>query len=606
MQRRTRKVVWDKKKVQEKLEQLAKPGVIGFFNSVEITEVLGAQDNKYTNFLTLAVLESPEVFECPDWKSVILSGRKRIRLPGTEWNVAIVQYRLSLEIFLQKVAAYAESGEWKPSPFQILTGKLVAVPPQFVPSDGSQHHPWNGILKNNFFEGSHVLEFFDTTKEHIRFLLDDSRRLTNLANIVGEYLPIKIDGMSDRLGNVIIQLPVTAMSARVRGTEEGGQEVTVAWHPDVAPRSVNITAEILADSTVTSFDSAVVSSGTATLQLNELGGGATNYIWDNEHRLLLGATFPMKFFTAASFSISVSGGVQRDHAVRREFLLPEFATPQSVDLKEPEVPQRIIGSTPERPREPWVSQRVFSESVVSLKERKEFVQYGRDGPNETCIAESQLSKRHSSVDDSATDAEATQTGRSGKLAKRMAALGDLWWLMEAHGSEGVWLWDPFLTADDVLRTLFFCRHIGVPLRALTAGKTPTDAERKLKIEEGMSEREIEKLAWERDGEEINRQRVHLENAKGNCHGLQLEFRIRRGNAGWGFHDRFLIFPRAQGSAFAWSLGTSINSFGHEHHILQKVSHGEPIAQAFEDLWESLEGPDYLIWKTPETQVEEKA
>ena len=87
-------------------------------------------------------------------------------------------------------------------------------------------------------------------------------------------------------------------------------------------------------------------------------------------------------------------------------------------------------------------------------------------------------------------------------------------------------------------------------------------------------------------------------AKGNFYGLQLEFRIREGGAGWGFHDRFIIFPRAQGQALAWSLGTSINSFGNEHHILQKVAHGEPIAQAFKDLWEQLEETRYLIWKTP--------
>lgn len=113
----------------------------------------------------------------------------------------------------------------------------------------------------------------------------------------------------------------------------------------------------------------------------------------------------------------------------------------------------------------------------------------------------------------------------------------------------------------------------------------------------MSARELQRLARARAEKQKSEQADQLEAAKGNCHGLQLEFRIREGGAGWGFHDRFIIFPRAQGSALAWSLGTSINSFGDEHHILQKVSHGEPIAQAFQDLWGQLEGERHLIWKT---------
>ncbi|MHC8398016.1 hypothetical protein ACYZTX_00590 [Pseudomonas sp. MDT1-17] len=79
----------------------------------------------------------------------------------------------------------------------------------------------------------------------------------------------------------------------------------------------------------------------------------------------------------------------------------------------------------------------------------------------------------------------------------MAALKDLQWLMEKHGEEGVWLWDPFLNAEDVLRTLFFCPHNGVPLRALTAGKAPLDKMSKLEAGDEVSERELQRLALER-------------------------------------------------------------------------------------------------------------
>lgn len=596
MQKKT--IVWDAARTLTKLEELVAPGVIGFYRSVEITEVLGVQDKVLTNFLTLAVAEQLEAPPEIDWNSILLNG-KRHRLPGTDWNVGIAQYRLSLKKFLESVAEFGATGQWRPAPNLIQTGSLAAVPLQFVPSDGTAHHPWNGVLKNNFFEGSHVLELFDTTKPHLRFLLDDTRRLTNLANIVGEYLPIKVDGMSDRLGNVIIQLPVTVMSTEVRGSAEGDHSVAVVWHPEVPPRSVRITAEIWQDSTVTSFDSAVTSTGEVKLQLNSPGGGARTHVWDEEKRTLLSATPPVTFFTGISVLTSIEHSGSDE--LKREFLLTDSTgkqVMQSLRLKKPGEPRRLIGSSPEAPREPWVSQRVFGESVTSLNMRKEFVQYGLVGVKKEAAVEQQATKKGAPVDEESQGGGTTPESMSWKYARRMTALDDIRWLMDKHGREGVWLWDPFLNAEDVLRTLFFCPHSGVPLRALTAGKTPPSAVPKLETEGGMPERERQRLAREQAQREIREQADMLELAQGNSLGLQLEFRIRTGGAGWGFHDRFIIFPRAQGSALAWSMGTSINSYGDEHHILQKVPHGEPIAHAFQDLWGQLEEAKYLIWKAP--------
>ena len=606
MQKKT--IVWDVERTLAKLKQLVEPGVVGFYRSVEITEILGVQGSAFTSFLTLAVIEPLEAPSEIDWRSVLLNGKKRHRLPGTEWDVGIAQYRLSIEAFLRKVAEFGASGQWKPATIEVRTGTLTAVPPQFVPSDAREQHSWNGVLKNNFFEGSHVLELFDITKQHLRFLLDDSRRLTDLARIVGGYLPIKVDGMSDRLGNVIIQLPVTVMSTEARGSPEGNQSVTVAWHPDVPPRNVQITAETWQDSTLTSFDSAAISTGEATLELNSPGGGARTHVWDPEKRILLSATPPVNFITSMFFSVSahIPGNM-----AAREFLLPgNTQVKQTLHLVEPTKPQQTIGSTPQAPREPWVSQRIFGESVASLKARKEFVQYGLNEANEANEANEDETvqppamKTDASCVEDAEGEDTTLEAISRKHARRMAALEDLRWLMEKHGREGVWLWDPFLNAEDVLRTLFFCPHPNVPLRALTAGKKPPGTGQRLGSQEGVPQREIDRRVREREELEKSDQATQLEVAKGNCLGLQLEFRIRAGSAGWGFHDRFIIFPRAQGSALAWSLGTSINSFGDEHHILQKVAHGEPIAQAFKDLWEQLDGARYLIWKTP-TDGEQK-
>jgi hypothetical protein len=256
---------------------------------------------------------------------------------------------------------------------------------------------------------------------------------------------------------------------------------------------------------------------------------------------------------------------------KREFSIPvkgDEARSEMVELKRVDKPY-FVGSPPERPREPWRSERIFKLSSRQLQERKEFVQYGQF------------------------------TGRG-----RKEAMADIHWLLEKHGALGAWLWDPFLDAKDVLQTLFFSPHRDSDLRALSNGKTfesPDDDEEDDSGQSagagvpapggGQTEPAIDgSIAWKKEQHEV------LKTHSWNCMGLKLEFRLRRKGAGWKFHDRFLIFPQEDGRALAWSLGTSVNSLGTSHHILQKVSNGELVQNAFLSLWECLELEHYKVWK----------
>lgn len=155
-------------------------------------------------------------------------------------------------------------------------------------------------------------------------------------------------------------------------------------------------------------------------------------------------------------------------------------------------------------------------------------------------------------------------------ACRRKALDDLRALIVAYGGKGAWLWDPYLSANDILETLFYCPYQGVDLRGLTTAKGGP-------------------------GDEI---RQALDGCQSNWRGLKLELRVQNGSTGWDFHDRFLIFPSGPDGAMAWSLGTSMNSVGTAHHILQKVDNAQLVVDAFTDLWELLSESDHLIWKKP--------
>ena len=552
------------------LEKLLTPGLIGTYGSFEITEIFGFErDGPPTNILTLLVAE-PEEPPSVNSPGPGFLNDKPIPLTSTKWKLGIARSRIAPSQLVDALRRLGETAEWKIGASALKVGRLTAIPPQFVPSDTFQTHAWNGVLKNNFFDGSHVLELFDREKLALQFLFDRPKLLTELAKLIRPYAPVGLDGLSDRLGNVLIQLPVTATVTKFGRNQADGFALEPLWHPAVPPRPLRVSWEVYEDATIEDFTSAAVgiqsTSQTAKFPLHSKRMGARYVIWDDINRLIVGASAQTAFLGG---DISVTSRVLIP--ATREFLEPTTSAEQCQPTKQAVVIEPAPDN-PDRPhpnpREPWRSARVFRESLHALQSRKEFVQYG---------------------------------GPSG--AGRAEALADIRWLLRQHGTNGAWLWDPFLSADDVLHTLFFCPWRDADLRALSSASTPPRARAQIGNESDCagtttrgalipSAQAPASPSWKEEQVSL------IEQSKGNGEGLKLEFRVRIGSAGWSFHDRFLIFPRASAGAVAWSLGTSVNSLGRQHHILQQVSDGELIRQAFLELWDALGSPEHLVWKTP--------
>jgi hypothetical protein len=374
------------------------------------------------------------------------------------------------------------------------------------------------------------------------------------------------------LGNVVIQLPVTIVTAQVGSTDQGDLVLQAAWHPQAESRPLRASYELFEDATLEGYSSKQVGLELAKFPLHLPGGGARYVIWDDANEIIVGASTQTSFITSVAMTSSAGAWTKaRNFAVPSDNGVLEKA---EIFLRQ-DLRPRVIGKSHPNPREPWRSRRVFRDSLHKLQERKEFVQYG--GPS---------------------------------VWGRSEALKDVRWLLANHGKTGAWLWDPYLDAKDVLTTLFYCPHPGSNLRALTMGIQPR-AEKCGCHKDGPRPHAVENSLESPTGVGLNaaasqagaapswkdRQALILNAAKGNCEGLELEFRIRNAGAGWPFHDRFLIFPGEAGGTLAWSLGTSVNSLGRQHHILQKVSDGELISQAFLELWSALHKTRHCVWKT---------
>jgi hypothetical protein len=65
--------------------------------------------------------------------------------------------------------------------------------------------------------------------------------LQELSEKVSAQLPVRIAGVSDKLGGLILQLPVQVLNAKFHGLgNQGGAECNIQWLPEVAPRPLTI------------------------------------------------------------------------------------------------------------------------------------------------------------------------------------------------------------------------------------------------------------------------------------------------------------------------------------------------------------------------------
>jgi hypothetical protein len=543
------------------LARLIAPGILGFYTHFEVTEVVAFIEGqkKPVNVFTILVAEDrgnetsqPCTFLCP-----------RIKLKSLkDWTLGIARYTRPIADLSSAFDQLSKNGEWQQSGAPLIFGKLVAVPRQFVPPDAAAPIPWNHVLKNNFWNGSHLFEWSDPEKTALRPLFEDSRRLQELSEEIQKHVPIGLAALSDRLGNLVLQLPVTILQSKFSQQRDSHNfQVQLAWHQKATPRPLRASCEWEFDHTVAGYMSLPVQAPETILPMQAGSGGHRGVIWDEAHQVILAATGPMHFINEVSLRMYVADSEPRTFSVKQK---DGTSKPFRIEVGTPST-QNITGKSHGNDNGDWTLNRMYREQMSRLEKERRFVQYKPD------------------------------TGRQDDVHEQ--ALKDLRYLINQHGQKGAWLWDPYLMAHDLLETLFHCVHSGSDLRALTSGREVPLGK------QGLCDRAWRWIVnqWQASSAKrdfVQSQREELDRAQSNWRGLRLEYRVRHGAAGWGFHDRFLIFPKTNRGALAWSLGTSVNSFGKEHHILQQVEDGQPVMDAFVELWDCLGRPEYLIWKKP--------
>lgn len=419
----------------------------------------------------------------------------------------------------------------------LVCGQLRYIPNVFAPSTDNEKNEYLGLLKNNFFSGSHVFEWFDESKKYVQSVIADSKVLLEISTKVQKIIPIKLESHSDRLGNFILQISCFSITSSLRKATKGGENnyiiLDVAINPQIA-EPLHLTGVFWREvnGNMIDFQKQELQQGENIILFNQINGRGYYTILDNIHNVICAGGVIYGFMETCHFSSSISEHNQRI------FKLPS-GDEQRINMSTLAY-KHGIGT--KKDYRDWIYARNISLDKGRLKQELKLAQF--------------------------------------KAGMRDEALGFIRELIEKHGESGIYLWDSYLNANDLLETVFFAPVSNTPIKALTG----------LKL--------IPKQQGEKSSN-IQEYQNKLNQAIIESGWLNLTFITADTSKIGSFHDRFLIFPKTLDTpARAWSLGTSVNSLGKSHHIIQEVQDGQIIADAFEEMWgQSIQNEGSIIWKS---------
>ncbi|KPQ19870.1 VPA1262 family N-terminal domain-containing protein [Halomonas sp. HL-93] len=529
----------------DQLKKLLEYGVLGFYDRVEITEIFAhLPDKTICNIFTIIVAENrlDEKIASPK----LINNKRLVVSKLKDWSFGILSYTKNINDILLNIKELKEEGSWSASGNMLkLEDQFQYQPPKFVPPDSFEEVPLNKVLKNNFWNGSHIVELQNSTKNKVIPFLESPELLQELSEKIQQYIPIALASLSDRLGNFLIQIPVTVIQAQFQHSKsENDLRLKIAFHPKAKNRKLRVNCEMEYDKIINGYGSYEIKGTDLVIPMDSDYGPHKGVVWDDEHNLILAATRPSSFVSTFSVEIGIIENEPRVFKIKNKDI------EENIRINVRHTQRNDVGDKSYN-HDGWVQKRLYRDEKTRLTKQKKFIQYKPK----------------------AGDVE----------SEHQKAISDIKSLIVQYGEKGVWLWDPYLNANDILKTLFYCPYFGSDLRALTNLSAFNDKCETKEKAKGKNALLVE-------------QKKIFQNLDSNFYGIKFEFRARIGSSGWNFHDRFLIFPDTREGVLAWSLGTSVNSLGKQHHILQKIDDGQLIADSFIELWEQLDHQDNLIWK----------
>lgn len=561
---------------------LSSQGKIAFYNQVKIFTIFfyyNSNPNEVFNFFTLVYFEEAENNPSSTPNNIFPMGAPfSENINGQKICIGLMETTVSLTAFSNWLSNYVTTKSWSiaqtPNPLGI--GNLQFIPKVYVPCNGTYYSQLNQILKSNIQNGSYLLEEFDEEKSNLKIFLENPEKLLSISSKIQEYWPIKLASLTDRLGNILYQLPIDVIRTKFHnGQDDKSYEHEYEWDSRVtSPPDCDVisVSENRKENILKCLKRVNLTNSPMNPSVDNVSDHTIHLLFDKTNELILGSSTDT-ILKQIVVNMSIINPVPRIFEIRNNKHKVDIYTPHPIH----------VGVVPNsNSYERWIKDRIFEKETKDLEESLQFKQYGITA----------------------------NTGDS---------INDLHKLINKYGgsSKEVLLWDPYLNAEDIKNTLYFLKNTSVKCRAIGSYGKNKNREKLFQPSTKLSNIPFKKFIntnWryiraklgllnegkyqkEQFVDWKNIQAAELSGTSPSSLCINLEFKAQYGNFSFQFHDRFLIFSKEDGNVDAWSLGTSINSFGEDHHILQKISNAKQVELAFNKMWNDLPNDPCLIWKS---------
>ena len=344
---------------------------------------------------------------------------------GSSGNLSfgIIRNYSSIQDAAQRFADVLQRKQWLYKRHGLTHGANQTLRRRFVPADGTKAIPLNSVLKNNFENGSHVIEFADVAKSELYRLMTEPEMQAAL-EALEQHVPIRLKQVPERIGNIVFQFPVRIIAVDEHlDYDEGQLEVTLEWHPAVSEqRTLQLQMTSSLDGVLTSTDLRDASSGVVRLGRGSADSPLDLVVSDKATGLACHA-LSGSFIKSIQMRGRMTTGQTRTFTVGGRTAVVHLMSGDTAAVRPPTGVDDLV------------HRRMIRSEMAASAAGGSFMQFGTRGED--------------------------------KRSEALEAIRDL---IRQHGSGGVCVWDPFLCADDILQTLFYSPHADATLQAICAGK----------------------------------------------------------------------------------------------------------------------------------------
>ena len=517
-------------------------GVLGNYKSCTVTEIFAWHKKRKTNIKIIYALVNFEVAEIALKKDKINREPIILTQAASGYRFGIQEYSCSIYEAERLFNEILKENRWNH-----CLGKWNLCPSKFVQVDPNNEVILNHVLKNNFFNGSYIEEFFDFGKEWFNFLLDDQKVLDELSSKIYEFIPIDLAVVPDRLGNIIFQFPVSVSNFDICAYKNG----------DVVVHMDTFIPNIVAVITPITIDEYGVSGGYNLKPLNDKNTSIfcgeidkiAPILYDMKNEVIVHATSEAYFIRSVDIVTHAIG----NKTITKSFISADTKMVTQCHVNMPLTSIMQIGgeNTHDNTILSWIKKREYRANQQKLMEEYKFKQFFQD--------------------------------------QRQEALEFIRGIINRYGQKEIYLWDPYCNTSDISSTIFHTSHYNPVIKIiadyhLIRGNGEKKGHSKKELQQEFNNWKLEQQA--------NLKIIAYDTEQY----LKIEYRVRF-NQPLKFHDRFIICRDNNGIYRAWQIGTSINSLGCHHHIISELQDPKNILDSFNQFWGPLESSsDCLVWK----------